>query len=141
MPGRHMPGLTSGQLAKLAHVNPETIRFYERECLLPAPPRSSSGYRKFAESSVSRLRFIKRAQELGFSLAEIRELLALKANPQGDCAAVCRQARIKLKEVDDKIRHLQEMKRALKRLTRACTGDRRVSKCGILENLDRESVS
>jgi MerR family copper efflux transcriptional regulator len=132
--------LTIGQLAKLGQVNLETIRFYEREGLLPEPPRSRSGYRAFPEGAVRQLRFIKRAQELGFSLAEIRQLLALKAEPNGDCAKVCRQAREKLLEVDQKIHHLQAMKRALQRLTRACSGNRRMSECGILENLDREEA-
>jgi Cu(I)-responsive transcriptional regulator len=132
--------LTIGQLAKLGQVNLETIRFYEREGLLPLPPRSQSGYRAFPQAAVRQLRFIGRAQELGFSLAEIRELLALKAAPNGDCAEVCRQAREKLREVDGKIHHLQTMKRALQRLTRACSGDRSVSECGILENLDREEA-
>ena len=72
--------LTIGQLAKLGQVNLETIRFYEREGLLPPPPRSQSGYRAFPQAAVRQLRFIRRAQELGFSLAEIRELLALKAS-------------------------------------------------------------
>ncbi len=132
--------LTIGQLAKLGQVNLETIRFYERKGLLPRPPRSQSGYRAFPERSVRHLRFIKRAQQLGFSLAEIRQLLALKAAPDGDCAKVCRQAREKLREFDEKIHQLQAMKRALKGLTRACSGDRRVSECGILENLEREEV-
>jgi MerR family transcriptional regulator, copper efflux regulator len=132
--------LTIGQLAKLGQVNLETIRFYEREGLLPEPPRSRSGYRAFPEGAVRQLRFIKRAQELGFSLAEIRQLLALKAEPNGDCAKVCRQAREKLLEVDQKIHHLQAMKRGLQRLTRACSGNRRMSECGILENLDREEA-
>jgi MerR family copper efflux transcriptional regulator len=132
--------LTIGQLAKLGQVNLETIRFYERAGLLPDPPRSQSGYRAFPQATVRQLRFIRRAQELGFSLAEIRELLALKAEPNGDCAEVWCQARKKLREVDEKIYHLQTMKRALQRLTRACSGDRSVSECGILENLDREEA-
>ena len=132
--------LTIGQLAKLGQVNLETIRFYEREGLLPDPPRSQSGYWAFPQATVRQLRFIRRAPELGFSLAEIRELLGLKAEPNGDCAEVCRQARKKLREVDEKIHHLQTIKRALQRLTRACSGDQSVSECGILENLDREEA-
>src|SRR5436190_1100574 len=135
-----MSALTIGQLAKLGQVNLETIRFYEREGLLPEPPRSSSGYRAFPEQTVRHLRFIRRAQELGFSLAEIREILALKADPNRDCGEVCRQAREKLREVDEKIHHLQAMKKALQRLTRACSGNRPMIKCGILENFDRDGV-
>lgn len=132
--------LTIGQLAKLGQVNLETIRFYEREGLLPDPPRSQSGYRAFPQATLRQLRFIGRAKELGFSLAEIRGLLALKAEPNGDCAEVCRQARQKFRDVDEKIHRLQAIKRALQRLTRACSGDRRVSECGILENLGREEA-
>lgn len=75
-----MKSLTIGRLAKEAGVNLETVRFYERRGLLPRPPRSSSGYRMFPAEAARRLRFIRRAQELGFSLKEIRELLSLRVS-------------------------------------------------------------
>ena len=133
-----MEHLTIGRLAKQLGVNLETVRYYERTGLLPKPPRLRSGYRSFPPSTVPRLRFIKRSQELGFSLAEIRQLLALRADPDRDCASVCQQARQKLTEVDQKIKELQRMQRALKRLTEACSGDRCVRECGILEVLDKD---
>src|SRR6266851_3668123 len=73
--------LTIGRLARVGGVNLETIRYYEREGLLPRPPRTRSGYRIFPNDAARRLRFIKRAKELGFSLKEIRELLALRVKP------------------------------------------------------------
>ena len=73
--------ITTSELARQSDVNLETIRYYERKGLLPKPPRSTSGYRQFSRDSVRRVRFIKRAQELGFSLKEIQELLALRIAP------------------------------------------------------------
>lgn len=130
-----------GELAKRVHVNLETIRYYEREGLMPEPRRIPPGHRNFDQGALRRLRFIKRTQELGFSLAEIREILSLKAHPERECSAVCGQTRKKLREVDQKLKDLQEIKRALTRLTRACSGDRRIGECGILEVLDRETQS
>jgi len=136
-----MPTLTIGQLAKESGVHLETIRYYEREGLIPAPPRKSSGHRAYQPDAARRLRFIKRVQELGFTLCEIRGLLALRAEPEEDCSEVCKQAREKLGEVRAKIRHLQAMEGALQHLTDGCSGDRPVSECGILEALDRDAVS
>ena len=76
-------GLKSGDVARRADVNVETVRFYERQGLLPAPPRAPSGYRQYDEEHVQRIRFIKRAQSLGFTLREIADLLALKVEPGG----------------------------------------------------------
>ena len=83
-----MEGLRTGELAIQGGVNLETIRYYERRGLLPKPPRTSAGYRAFDAEAVRRLRFIKQAQALGFSLKEVRELLALRLNPRTSCADV-----------------------------------------------------
>jgi MerR family mercuric resistance operon transcriptional regulator len=83
-----MRHLKTGELAKRAGVNVETLRFYERKGLLPEPQRRASGYRDYPEESVTRIRFIKRAQGLGFSLDEIHELLALRVKPKSPCAEV-----------------------------------------------------
>src|SRR4051794_37191114 len=99
-----METLTIGQLAKRVGVNLETIRYYEREGLIPPPPRKSSGHRAYSASAVSRVRFIKRAQELGFSLAEIRELLHLRVAPAQLCTDVISQIDAKTREVEEKIR-------------------------------------
>jgi Hg(II)-responsive transcriptional regulator len=136
-----MNGVTTGELAKRGGVNLESIRFYEREKLLPKPPRTASGYRMFDENAVRRVRFIKRAQELGFSLREIRELLELRFDPRTDCADVRRKAEAKLTDIEQKIRDLQRMKRSLGRLTTACPGRGAADTCPILESLDGEPGS
>ena len=131
-----MESLTIGTVAKEAQVNLQTIRYYEREGLLPEPPRRPSGYRMFSSDSVRRVRFIKRAQELGFSLTEIKELLALRVDAKTSCAEVKARARAKLADVEEKISALRAIKKALAGLTTTCTGRGPVSECPILESLD-----
>ncbi len=133
-----MDELTTSEVAKRGGVNLETIRYYERRGLLPKPPRTLSGYRAFAPDAVRRLRFVKRAQALGFSLKEIKELLSLRAAPKARCADIRERAEAKIAEIDAKIRTLQAMRKALLRLTAACTGRGSVSDCPILESLDFE---
>src|SRR5438034_9037931 len=128
--------LTIGQLAKESGVHLETIRYYEREGLIPAPPRKSSGHRAYQPGAARRLLFIKRVQELGFSLSEIRGLLTLRAAPDEDCSEVCRRAQEKLGEVRAKIRRLQTIAEARQDLTEGCSVDRPVSECGAFEALD-----
>src|SRR5438034_8323228 len=133
-----MDGLTTGEVAKHGGVNLETIRYYERCGLLPKPPRTPSGYRTFGTDAVRRLRFIKHAQELGFSLKEIKELLALRVDARTSCADVRKRTEAKIAAIDQKVRALRAMKRALVRLTAACVGGGPVSTCPILESLDHE---
>jgi len=128
--------LKSGELAKRADVSVETLRFYERKGLLPEPPRRRSGYRQYPEESVGRIRFIKRAQEVGFSLEEIKELLALRVRPGTTCAQVRERAEHKVQEVRQKIADLKAIERALNKLTASCSGRGPISACPILENLD-----
>lgn len=97
-------GFKSSAQAKLGGVNLQTIRYYEREGLLPAPPRLRSGYRVFPETAVRRVRFIKRAQELGFSLAEVRDLLSIQIDPAKECSDVQRLAKSKVADIESKIR-------------------------------------
>ncbi len=131
-------GLRVGEVAKRAGVNLQTIRYYERERLLASPPRASSGYRAFPEGAVLRVRFIKRAQELGFSLAEIRELLALpgKAGAQ----EVRARTRAKIADIEEKIHTLQAMKDALAALADRCPGCGPISKCPIIDALEAKGV-
>lgn len=131
--------LTIGQLAKQSRVNLETIRHYERRGLLRRPPRTDSGYRIFSANDVQRIRFIKRAQELGFSLKEIQELLALRIHPGTSCAEIRQRTEVKIADIDEKIRTLKAMKKALVRLTNACSGRGPVSDCPILESLQEEN--
>ncbi len=135
-----MAALKISKVAEQVGVNLQTIRYYEREGLLPEPPRLASGYRVFPEQTVRRVRFIKRAQELGFSLAEIRELLMLRVDHQRDRAAVRDIARAKLAQIDEKVQSLQAMKRALEHLTDKCAGHGPASDCPILEALDSEDA-
>jgi MerR family mercuric resistance operon transcriptional regulator len=128
--------LTIGQLAKQAGVGVETVRFYERQGLLDAPPRRESGYRQYGREVVARLQFIRRAKELGFSLKEIRELLSLRVDPGTTCDQVKKRAEAKITDIDAKLRDLRRMKRALKQLAAACSGRGPVSQCPILDALE-----
>src|SRR5207245_11222249 len=102
-----MKPLTTGQLARRGGVGVETVRFYERQGLLEEPARKESGYRQYEEDVVARLRFIRRAKELGFSLKEINELLALRVDPDTTCAEVRTKAQAKIADVEQKIEALQ----------------------------------
>src|SRR5438093_13619861 len=113
MRDKEMNSLRSAELARRGGVNLETIRYYERKGLLPKPPRTPAGYRTFDAEAVRRLRFIKQAQALGFSLKEVRELLALRIKPGTSCGEVRRRAETKLADIDDKIKQLRAMKKAL----------------------------
>ena len=131
---------TIGQAAKAAGVNVETLKYYERRGLLPEPPRSSGNYRLYPEESVRIVRFVKRAQELGFTLNEIRELLALRDG--GDsvgCVDVRSQAGRKLLDIKSKIQSLRTMQEALSRLVAQCSGEGPVTRCPILEALEPEN--
>ena len=132
--------LTIGHLAKEAGVNLETVRYYERRGLLPKPPRSASGYRLFPSDAARRLRFIRRAQELGFSLMEIRELLSLRVSPTAKSADVRKRAEAKIADIDAKIRSLDSMKTTLRKLTKVCAGCGPIAECPILESLDGEET-
>jgi MerR family mercuric resistance operon transcriptional regulator len=135
-----MKSLTIGRLAKEAGVNLETVRFYERQGLLPKPPRSSSGYRLFPTDAARRLRFIRRAQELGFSLKEIRELLSLRVSRTTKSKDIRVRTEGKIADIEAKIRSLESMKRTLRELTNVCDGCAPLAECPILDSLDRETA-
>ena len=127
--------MTRGELAKHGRVNRETIRFYERSGLLPLPARSNSGYRLFAPAAVQRIRFIKRAQAVGFSLEEIHVLLDLKFAPEATCGDVREMVDDKISDIDQKIAVLQAMRDELSALFVECPGgDRPTDECPILES-------
>ena len=128
--------LTIGALAAAAGVGRETVRFYERKGLLEAPPRSPAGYRHYSVTVVGRLRFIRRAQGLGFTLKEISDLLALRVDEVAACGTVEARAREKLSRVAEKLTELRRMKRALERLVEACLAREPTSDCPILEELE-----
>jgi MerR family mercuric resistance operon transcriptional regulator len=112
--------LRIGQLAEQAQVKVETVRFYERRGLIAEPERTPAGYRQYSVDTVRRIRFIKRAQDLGFSLSEITGLLELRAHSPGACGAVERKARDKIALVETKIRELMRIKKALATLAANC---------------------
>ncbi len=125
---------TIGTLARAAGVGIQTVRFYERKGLLARPPRSGPAYRQYNADHLSRIRFIKRAQELGFSLKEITALLELPFQPRATCEEVKAHADRKRTEIDAKIRDLQRMRRSLEELSRACTvGKRAVAHCRVAD--------
>ena len=128
--------LTIGSLAREAGVGVETVRFYERKGLMPAPPRTASGYRQYAPDAVHRLRFIRRAQGLGFTLHEISDLLELRVDEVGACGAVETRAREKLESVREKMGELQTIERALEGLVDACRAREPTGDCPILEELE-----
>lgn len=132
--------LTIGRIAKLAEVNIETVRYYERRGLLPSPPRTESGYRVYDEQSVARLRFIKQAQALGFTLEEIGELLALRVDAETSCDEVRRRAERKTVAVAEKIRSLQAIQSALAELIAACAQGGPEGECPFLASLEQQFV-
>jgi MerR family copper efflux transcriptional regulator len=129
-----MRTMTIGRLAKQAGVNIDTIRYYERNGLIPEPVRRESGYREYEGADLRRLRFILRAKDLGFTLAEIRELLTLSADR--DVRGVKRRAEQHLEQVKHKIKELQRVRRGLKTLVDACPGHGDLERCPIVAALN-----
>lgn len=129
------PGLTIGALARQSGVHLETIRYYERIGLLPAPPRATSGYRRYEGATVARLRFIRRGRELGFGIDAIRTLLQLADHPELPCAAADQLARAHLAEVDARIADLQAMRGVLAEIT--CCDSVSAAHCRLIEVLGR----
>jgi len=131
-----MSTLTIGRLAKKSGVHVETIRYYERCGIIPRPPKPSLGYRCYPADTVARIRFVKNAQKLGFSLKEIAELLELRVDPDSTCDDVRQQAEVKLADISDKIRALQRMKVTLVGLVKACHNSTPTEACPILGALE-----
>lgn len=132
-----MKVLTRGQLAKKAGVNPETVRYYEKIGLLSKPLRTESGYRLFSEEDVKRIKFIKRAKELGFTLKEIKELLQLRFETEGECKEVREIAEVKLKDVEKKIEDLEKIKNILEDLINQCPSKGSVQNCPIISSIEK----
>ncbi len=131
-----MKPLRIGEVARQSNVGIETIRYYEREGLLTKPERGTSGYRQYDDSVVLRLQFIRRSKELGFTLGEIKELLALWYDRGTKCVHVRQKAEEKIAEIEAKIRSLQKMRRSLKRLVDQCEGGDSVAECPLLIGID-----
>lgn len=130
--------LTIGQLAKAAGVNVQTLRYYERLKLLEPTCRKLSGYRLYGAAAFRRLRFIKNAQALGFTLREIEDLLNLRVGSSARCGDVQRAAQAKLEQVTVKMRDLRALARALQDLIRTCRAGQPTEHCPILASLEKE---
>jgi Cu(I)-responsive transcriptional regulator len=128
--------MTIGALARSADVSVQTIRYYERRGLLGEPRRRASGYREYDRSSLDRLRFIRRAQQLGFTLSEIGDLLALRLDPGTTAADIKARAAIKIDDIDRRLRDLGEIRHALVHLAGQCRGGRApTGDCPLLDAL------
>jgi len=123
-----------GQLARITGVKSETIRFYEREGILAAPPRTRANYRDYGPAEEARLNFIRRARDLGFSMARIRELLDLSDDADRSCAGIDALARSHLGEVERKIASVEALRTELGRMIAACEQDT-VGDCRIIDAL------
>ena len=131
-----MNGLTIGKVAKGAGLGIETVRFYEREGLIEPPARTESNYRIYPQRDILRLRFIKRAKSLGFTLKEIKELLFLQHDPTATKADVKMQTEAKIEDITLKIRDLTRIKESLETLDKRCDGHGPTSDCPILDALE-----
>lgn len=127
-----------GELARRSDVSIDTVRYYERAQLLPAPRRSASGYRHYSESDVVRLAFVRSAKVLGFSLAQIRDLQTV-VDHRGDMAAVKDAAQTTLEEVERKLAELLQVRETLRALVDSCPGEGQLDSCPILGALDEVS--
>ncbi len=128
--------LNIGQIAKQTGVTVETIRFYEKQGLIAAPQRSEAGYRQYPSETVKRVRFIQHAKEVGFTLKDIGELLALRREPGSSCTDIKLCATQKIEDVDKKIQELKRIREALARMVMKCSGRGPLSTCAILEELE-----
>ncbi len=130
--------MTIGRLSSASDVSIDTIRYYERENLLPAPARTASGYRVYDQDSLRRLRFIRRAKQLGFNLEDIRNLLAL-TDVDGPSAEVKQLTELKLRLVEDRIKDLRRMQKALQALNDSCDGSGPTHQCPIIDALNEDN--
>ena len=133
-------GMKIGSVAEAAGVEVSTVRYYERRGLLAEPPRTESGYRQYDETVIDRIRFVRQAQDLGFTLEEIEELLALRVEDPSSCGLVEEATRAKLRSVDAKIRELRRLRGVLARLVRSCEAKESTEECPVLGMLEEERV-
>lgn len=134
-----MKTFKTGEVAQRTGVNKETVRYYEERGLITKPDRRRSGYRIFTNQQIDEIRFIKRAQQLGFTLREIKELLELRMDKGTTCSEIKSEAQDKYRDVVEKIQDLQRIKDTLLELIDSCNGDGPKGDCPILEALEGES--
>ena len=130
--------MTIGKLAKAAGVGVETVRFYERKGLIRKPVKRETGYRTYSQEEVTRIRFIRRAQELGFTLREVKELVDLQAKRKITGGQMQKKADVKIAEIQKKITDLKKMEGSLRRLAQVCgEGEQAIRECRFLECFDK----
>jgi len=129
--------LKTSKLANKAGENKETIRFYEKKGLLSDPNRTDGGYRQYSQEDLERLVFIKNAKELGFSLSEIKELLAIADGDIYKCCDVRQIAESKLEYIDNQLKHLKKLKTTLTKLVTECQRAKTIENCPIIESLSK----
>ncbi len=132
-----MTFLKIGELARQSGLSVETLRYYERRGLIPPADRLPSGYRVFPASVLKRLAFVQRSKELGFTLDEILELLALQSHPDEESAAVKQRVEERIEEIGRKIADLQRIQQALRGLSSLCDGKGQTGDCPILAFLEQ----
>lgn len=128
-----------GELAQRADVNVQTVRYYERRGLLPEPDRTRSGYRRYDEHDLLRLRFILRAKGLGFTLSEVGELLALRVDPRRTAEDVRARALEKIADTESKIRDLEGIRAALERLVQTCDAHGPPEECALMHAIGADA--
>jgi len=133
-----MQGVTIGKVAKQSGVGVETVRFYDRQGLIDQPPRTNSGYRQYPEETVHRIRFIKHAKVLGFSLKEIGELLTLQSDPDSTCGDIKTRAEAKLRNINNRIEELEKMRDVLTGLVESCSHNIPIGECPILSVVEHK---
>lgn len=133
-----MSSFTIGEIARRAEVGIDTVRYYERNELLPAPVRRPSGYREYGDADVQRLSFIRRAKDLGFTLAQIRELLALSTDRERGVRGIKKRAQERLDDLDLRIREMQRVRSGLQALVDGCPGHGKLQACPILGALTQK---
>lgn len=129
-----------GEIARRSGIGIDTIRFYEREGLLMAPERRPSGYRLYDEATLELLEYIRRAKELGFTLAEIRELLELSFAAHGCCDHIRQRAEAKITDIEAKVRSLQQMKRSLGKILTRCRAKNATDDCPLVHKTKRKTT-
>lgn len=130
----------TSELANKAGVNKETIRFYEKSGLLAVPNRTDGGYRQYSLKDLERIVFIKNAKELGFSLTEIKELLAIADGDIYKCSDVRQIAESKLDHISNQMKHLKKLRLALTKLVAECQKAKTIKHCPIIESLSRGAI-
>ena len=134
-----MDGYKRSELAKVCGVNIEALRYYEKRRLLDPPRRTSSGYRIYSNTDITRVHFIKNAQKLGFSLKEILELLRLRVDKEKSCERAMKRAQAKLEDIENKIKTLKVIKKALKELIQQCEETVPTTSCPILSRFEGQN--